>query len=225
MMSIDSELVALIYGLYLWECIYWLKDDQTAYVKNGATWTRKRSSQLSFTLLGRMPVFRNPFSIWPGIVISANVAASETSPSNARSIKRAIRLFRTQSFELCIYSALSGCFLLFLLPAFIMMNMIVAHWKTLVAILLILHLAVLSEFYRTCAEWRSQARKSFVEAFIAISLSPLTAVRCSDAAMRWKFSAFSSDLLDLAICPSEITKPKAPQQSRSVPSSSPSPEA
>lgn len=224
-MRTESELVILIYALYLWDCIHWIQNGQTAYLKNGEKWERKQIDRLSFTLLGRMPVVRNPLSTRPGIIV---VHASEDLNdhcSDSKSVRRTIRIFRKRAIDLSMYSAISGCLLLLVLPALIMMNLIAAQWKSLAAALFIGHVAVISEFYRTCSDWRLQSRQQFIEALVALSLNPLSAIRCPDVAMKWKFSAVSSHALDIAFCQRDAATPTPPRQSESSPSSPSSPEA
>ncbi len=206
-MTTEQELLAVLYALYLWDCMHWLSPGQVAFVRSGKQWVRKQANAQSFTLLNRMPIARNPASMSPGLIICSSSATDKPSP---RRINAILRLLDKRLLLLSLFATMSATYLLLLVPAVILLGRFVAVWKPMAIMVLLLHVALVVEFYRAAKRWRIEAPKSFWEAFAASALNPLAALRAPDQIMIWSFSQATPTALDQALCPEASEKAQQP---------------
>jgi hypothetical protein len=199
MISTEREILLALYALYLWDCIHWLSIEQVAFVRLSKRWVRKQITPLSFTLLGRMPILRNPVSTTPGLIICSELDDPLDLPLDTKRLRKRILLLRRELFPLSVCAGISATYLLLILPTLILMGGLVALWKLLALTFLLLHLLVVSEFYIAGRQWREKAPKSFAETLIAICLNPLTAIRSADALMNWEFSKTKVTAIETAL--------------------------
>jgi len=197
-MSTEKELLALLYALYLWDCIHWLTPGQVAFIRAGKRWQRREHTAHSFTLLNRLPILRNPASMRPGLIICNETADASPTP---RRIRATIRLLDKQLMMLSLLATMSASYLLLILPAVILAGRFVVIWKPLAIMILLLHLAVVVEFYRIARVWRTQSPRTFWESFAASALNPLSALRAPDHIMLWTLSKATASAAESAIEP------------------------
>jgi hypothetical protein len=195
-MSAEKELLAVLYALYLWDCIHWLAPGHVAFVRAGKRWQRREPTTHSFTLLNRMPILRNPASMRPGLIVCGETGVSTETP---RRIRASIRLLDRQLLLLSLFATMSATYLLILLPAVILLGRFIVVWKPLAVIVLLLHISVVVEFYRTTGVWRATSPRAFWEAFAASALNPLSALRAPDQIMLWTLSQASPAAVDSAL--------------------------
>jgi hypothetical protein len=195
-MSTEKELLALLYALYLWDCIHWLNPGQVAFVRAGKRWQRREPTAHSFTLLNRLPILRNPASMRPGLIVCGETTSAGPTP---RRIRATIRLLDKQLLMLSLLATMSASYLLLILPAVILAGRFVVIWKPLAIMIVLLHLAVVVEFYRTARAWRTESPRSFWEHFAASALNPLSALRAPDQIMLWTLSKASASAVETAV--------------------------
>ena len=195
-MTTEHYLLALLYALYLWDCIHWLSPGKVAFVRAGTRWVRKQPTAQSFTLLNRMPILRNPASVGPGLILCSDTATDSPSP---RRVRATLRLLDKQLLWLSLFATMSATYLLLLLPAVILLGRFVAVWKPMGMMVLLLHIAVVIAFYRSARNWRATAPKSFWEAFAASALNPLSALRAADQIMVWTLSNITRAAVEAAV--------------------------
>jgi len=212
-MSAEKELLALLYALYLWDCIHWLTPGNVAFVRAGKRWQRRELTTHSFTLLNRMPILRKPTSMRPGLIVCSESGGENLSP---RRIQATIRLLDKQLLLLSLFATMSATYLLVLLPVVILLGRFVIVWKPLAIIVLLLHISVVIEFYRNAAAWRVASPRAFWEAFASSALNPLSALRAPDQIMLWTLSKASPTAIESAL---EPKPPLPPTQSTNTVSS------
>jgi hypothetical protein len=200
MINTEREILLVLYVLYLWDCIHWLSIEQVAFVRLSKRWVRKQINPLSFTLLGRMPVLRNPIFTSPGLIISNELHECLDVPLDSKRLRKRILMVRRELFPLSVCAGISATYLLLILPTLLLIGLFAALWKILALTFLLLHLLVIAEFYIAAREWREKAPKSFAEILIAICLNPLTAIRSADTLMNWEFSKTKPAVIEAALC-------------------------
>jgi hypothetical protein len=195
-MTTETELLLLLYALYLWDCIHWLNPGQVAFLRAGNRWQRRQLTTHSFTLLNRLPILRNPASMRPGLIVCNEGGGAALA---ARRVRATIRLLDRQLMLLSLFATMSATYLLLILPAVILLGRFVVVWKPLGAMVLLLHITVVVEFYRTAKAWRIQSPRAFWEAFAASALNPLSALRAPDQIMLWTFARTTPAAIETAV--------------------------
>jgi hypothetical protein len=179
-LSPERALILLLYGIYLTGCVHWVGPGKVALIRiRGEGWIRKQATHASYTLLGRMPVMRNPFSTSCGFALVPETAASAEVNGRLRGLEHRTKI-------LSIVAAISGVALLVVLPAIIYFGLLPLLWKPLVWMLLVLHTMVLIEFVACTGMWRRRDPGTFWPALVALGLSPLGAVQAADVVAGWK---------------------------------------
>lgn len=183
-MSSEIQLVSLIYGLYFWECLQWLKHNEIAFISNRKAWVRRQRTTTSFILLDRMPLLRNPLSFSPGLFI-CDSECPDCSRETVPALYARLRLLRIRTRYLRINCAISGTYLLLTVPAILLSHLLPMVWKPLVVCLLVLHFFVVGEFFIAASYWRHKDRESFFQALLSICINPIGALRSSDLIAKW----------------------------------------
>jgi len=175
MPAIELELLIAIYALYLFDCLHWLKPGEAAFMRRfNGEWQRKSCHPEAYTLLGRMPILRNPFDLRPGWLISP--APDSPAPQLNRFIEESLPHRRMLTALL----TLSAFNLLILLPTVIALNILQTSWRLVATLILITHITVAVEFIAQSTHWRRTDPKSFWREFLAILLNPINALRSAD---------------------------------------------
>ena len=183
----EKNFLVVLYGLYIWECIYWLLPGEVSFTRNHKQWVMRGVTNLSFTLLGRMPQFRNPISFRAGLIVcKSNSNEGEARPVDRR-LRAQLRWIEYKSRFLRLSSSISGFYLLVLLPSIVISGFSVRLWKLLAAVLITLHGFVIVDFFAATYLWRITDRTSYLQTLVAISLNPLAAIRSPDLLSKWTF--------------------------------------
>jgi hypothetical protein len=178
--SPELALLLVLYGMHLSGCIHWVGPGQAAVVWGGREgWVRRAVTTGSYTLLGRMPVMRNPLSVRGGFARVSAAATIEDVRAKLRGVER-----RTK--WLAVAAGVSGVYLLVLLPAGIELGLLGRWWKPLLGMLVGLHLLVVVEFFACTGAWRRRQPGTFWQTALSVGLSPVGAIRAADAVVGWK---------------------------------------
>lgn len=127
-------LLAAVYGVYLLDCLVWLKPGDTAITRDAKGWRTHTVAPLSFTLAGHQPLFADPFLIRPGIIRPSAAATPRVLQRVAHRLDRQwILLFlcRAQAVVLLVY-----------LPLLLWMHRLIAAWPVYLGMLLLLHVLI-----------------------------------------------------------------------------------
>ncbi len=180
MISPDGELVCVVYALYLFDCIHWIRIGEVAATRGFWTgWKFWKMDDLSFTLLGRMPVLVNPIDFRPGFVRLGSALAQdcETFVNMSDQDSDHIRGF-SHSLTLCC--GCGGVLFLVALPLIVQSGWLSFLWKPLLLMIGIMHTAIVAEFVRNSSEWRIIEPRTFWRTLVAVSLNPISALRAGD---------------------------------------------
>jgi len=180
MLSIEREFITLIYAIYAIDCIHWLKPGEEAFTRRIlGGWHRQENKDGSFTLLGHMPVVRNPLDLRPGWIV-----CSDRGTKGCGLRAGAAHLFLERSLPerhfMTAFSALSALNLLVSLPATLALGLIASRWKFLSILILVTHATLCFELYSQAKRWRQMDRQGFWRNFGAIVLNPISAIRSND---------------------------------------------
>jgi hypothetical protein len=187
MTSSERNFLVVLYALYIWECIYWLLPGEVSFTRSHKHWVMRKVTSLSFTLLGRAPLFRNPASFRAGLIVCKPKSRDATNLPPERRLQAQLRWVERRSKFLHLSSTISGFYLLVLLPAIVASGFFLPFWKLLAALLMILHGFVIADFFAATHLWRSTDRNSYFQTLVAISLNPLAAIRSADLLSKWAF--------------------------------------
>ena len=181
MLTVERELTIALYALYAIECIHWLKEGQVAVTRKlDGTWRVHECGAEAYTLLGRMPVFVNPFDLRPSF---ARIPLTVPDMIAARLDK----LFATKLPEVEILTAISifnALNLLLILPLFLVIGFIPVWWEIWAGFALLGHIALNVGFFLQGRDWRRSDAGSFWRELLSILLNPLAALRCGDVLLR-----------------------------------------
>jgi hypothetical protein len=186
MLAIEREFVAVIYALYGFDCLHWLKPGQTAYTRRlNNEWKKWANEDGAFTLLGRMPVVTNPFELRPGwIVLDAErPSAAVSAKSTSKFLQDAMPHWQILA-ALCAMGAMN---LLVLLPAIVVLGLLERGWVVPCVNMLVIHFGIVYEVYRQGGKWRSADSGGFWREYIALLLNPIAALRSGDLLCRSLF--------------------------------------
>jgi hypothetical protein len=177
MTQTETSLIAVIYLIYLHDCVYWLSPDEVAMTRSSSTsWRPNAATALSFTLLGKRPLLVDPFLIRPGFVRLKLLSLPVPNRTNKALRALATRLDRWWILELqCQVQAM---LLLFFLPAVIWTHRLAYGWKFFMLALLISH------FLLCLSLWLAMRRCAVSKPFSLAApfvLNPLGATRIIDA--------------------------------------------
>lgn len=176
-MSIDQELAAAIYVLYAIDCIHWLKSGQTAMTRRVAGgWKTHVFRDDSFMLLGRMPVFVNPFDFRPSYLAGVMGQESATEPPAEHSAIENIPDTRLLT-ALSIFGAAN---LFIFLPALLLSGSLPAWWPLPLWIAISAHVGLGCELFDLGTGWRRTAPQDFWREYASILLNPVAALRSGD---------------------------------------------
>jgi hypothetical protein len=194
MPAIDPEqaLIATIWVVYLLGCLHWLSPGQVAYVcDRKGSWSAKRIDAKSYTLLGRMPLVRNPFSTKAGLVLLTEPIGAGVHERlfrmNGPALSAATRGLRNRTKMLSLVARISAVYLLAILPGFVAMGLLELLWRQLLIMLLAVHLAVIAEFWACTRLWRRVDGTSYTQTLISVCLNPLAGIRSADSISNWWF--------------------------------------
>jgi hypothetical protein len=179
----EQWLISTIWGIYLLGCLHWVGPGEVAYVGDrSGKWISNSVLHTSYTLLGRMPVLRNPMSTYAGFAIVKGRSLDSTPVMVSEALTRGVR---NRTRILAIVSAALGIYMLIVLPAFIVMGLLPRVWLQLLLGMAALQSSVLLEFWVCTRFWRRSERASYVQVLLSISLNPLGAVRSADLISNW----------------------------------------
>ncbi len=181
MQSTASDLVTVIYGLYCYECLHWLKQDERACVRKTARqWRRIKNSQFSYTLLGRKPFFVNPFLLSPSIrkfpcTPELRRARQRRQTSNSHAVQD-----QTDIKHLTWAATAQAIILLVLAPLLIGSGLLDYLWPSLLILLVSSQVLLLTFFWIAASRWRTDNPKDFAKVFVSIALNPIAGIRSGD---------------------------------------------
>lgn len=174
----EVELMSLIYGLYGYECIHWLKPQELAFTRSSTkTWKTWKSSQLSFTLLGFRPCLVN---VLPSLAGFAKCHDTELTEASALAILRKIdRIGRRPINLLNLAASIEALIFLVIIPLTISAQRLRTSWIPLLTLTLLSHAATVILFWRNT---RSGQKDNHVllKDLLSICLNPLSATRSGD---------------------------------------------
>jgi len=158
-------------------------------------WKKTEITELTYTLLGRAPVLRNPFLFTPGLIIAATTSGKHLS---AVELATQVKAIRKQTRLLLFASTVSAIMFLVVLPAIVKLGLISFYWKPLLIALALAHFFAMGSFFYSTPEWRKQDSASYRPTIFSLALNPLAALRSADLYSKWRFSHISSDSPGLA---------------------------
>jgi hypothetical protein len=188
MLAVEREFSAAIYCLYFIDCLHWLKPGQVALTRkmNGG-WKRWEYREVSFTLLGRMPVFSNPFDLRPGwILFDAEPPLPETE--SAELIDSILNKQLPRRAFLLEISVLAALNLLVLLPGIVLEGSLRSLWLAPALLMAFTHVVIAFEVFDQAKQWRKSDRSSFWQEYLPLLLNPIGALRCADMLSRGVFA-------------------------------------
>jgi hypothetical protein len=196
MKDTELSLIVVIYGLYLWDCLHWIERGAIAFTATTASaWKKTEITKLTYTLLGRAPVLRNPFLFTPGLIIIDITSGKRLS---AAELAIQLKTIRTQTRLLQFASTVSAIMFLVILPAIVKLGLISFYWRPLLTALALAHFLTIGSFFYSTPEWRKHDSSSYRSTILSLALNPLAALRSADLYSKWKFSHISSDSPGLA---------------------------
>jgi hypothetical protein len=191
MIRTDLWLVALVFALYLLECLRFLKPSEVAYT--GALTGKPRRwgyQPSSYTLLGRHLCLANPVLVGTGIVVFRDRdPIADPFYSGAR-FRAALRLIYPSVQWLWALCSAMGLFLFVAFPLVVYLHLLQRLWMPLLAEVLLLHAAICVIFIRELRRWQRDAG-SRLSASLAVLLNPLGAIRCVDVLSQALFEELS----------------------------------
>ena len=186
MLTVEREFTIAIYLVYTIDCIHWLKPGEMAVTR--CFWGGWRSHVFgddSYTLLGRMPVFVNPFDFRPSY-LATGVEERWTVGGRFQDIADE---YTQKASTLTVFSTLGAINLLGFLPLILLLGYLPTWWRSTLAIAAGTQLVLTCELYRQGGAWRRQQPGDFWTQFVSISLNPLAALRSGDVLLRGMFRA------------------------------------
>lgn len=179
MFSSERALIAAVYTIYLFECLHWIRPEEIAATRKLlGGWHHWEVSDLSFTLLGRLPVLTNPLEFRAGFV---RVIKRPDLTNVGRNLSD-LWLNNLFSFGqlLPLYCAAGGLLFLVMLPAVVELGWLSMSWKPLLATVASFHTLIMIEFIRKGSSWRAEEPGLFWNSFASLCLNPLAALRAGD---------------------------------------------
>jgi hypothetical protein len=180
MISPERNLIYAVYALYLFDCIRWIKPGEVALTRAFWTgWKVWKVDDLSFTLLGRVPVFINPVNFRPGFIRMTGTSAKDWSTKG--DLAGSEFDFSCPSSKLFTSCCVCGAFQsLVVLPLLLQSGWFSVFWKPLIILIGLTHTAILAGFLRNGFEWMVKEPRSFWRAFLGVFLNPISALRAGD---------------------------------------------
>jgi hypothetical protein len=174
----EVELISLIYGLYGYECIHWLKPQELAFTRSSTnTWKTWKSSQLSFTLLGFRPCLVN---VLPSLAGFAKCRGTELTETKALAVLRKIeRISRRPIKLLNLAASIEAVIFLVIVPLIISAQRLRTNWIPLLTLALLSHAATVFLFWRNTRS-RQTDNQVLLKDLLSICLNPLSATRSGD---------------------------------------------
>jgi hypothetical protein len=188
MTRIDTELIAVIYAMYGYECIHWLKEENIAFTRsfmNG--WTEWKHTSLSFTLLRRLPCAANPLPFAPGFISLKQGSVSDNRIASI--LLRLDRFSARRHASLRIAVSVQSVIILILLPVVIALQALSFVWLPLLALLIISHVATLYFFVRNLRSFERDSNQLLMLS-LPIFFNPIAAIRSGDVLLQRLFLAF-----------------------------------
>jgi hypothetical protein len=170
------ELLAVLYLLYAMECIKWLAPGEQVFTRKSANgWAEHRPDEMSYKLLGRMPLLVDPLLFRPGFL------RVKGSVPQARLRERALRRTAHRLNNLWITDLLcrlQAMLLLLYVPAVVALHRLSAMWPLLLGAILTNHVLLMVAFYIAL---RRFGCSRMLAAIGPLLLNPLGATRAMEA--------------------------------------------
>lgn len=187
MMRIDSEVVGAVYLLYAYDCVHWLKEEDSGYTRGWSRdWRTWKHSTMSFTLLRRRPCIVNPLPFFAGFV---RAREDEMPEAEAAKILQEVDLrLGGSTAGLAVATSAEAAVMLLLVPAMFMTNVVHYAWQPLLALILMTHAATSVLFVRGVRRWEC-SRHDLLTDVAAVLANPLSAIRGGDVLVQRAFDA------------------------------------
>jgi hypothetical protein len=194
MTQTEVELISLIYGLYGYECIHWMKSQELAFTRSSTkTWKIWKSSQLSFTLLGFRPCLVN---VLPSLAGFAKCRDTELTEAKALTILRKIDRISLHPVKLLnLAASIEAVIFLVIIPLIITAQRLRSSWIPLLTLALLSHAATVILFWRNARSGQRDNQILFKD-LLSICLNPLAATRSGDLFTQRAFESLRRVLND-----------------------------
>jgi hypothetical protein len=209
----DCEIIGCLYGSYFLDCLHWVKPERPVFVRSlSGSWRQRRHDKLSFSLLGWIPVLANPFLTTPSLII-CGIDEPLTHSQSADILEQCSAskdhlTTHIDDADLATSTAILGFLLLLAAPGIVASGYLAVLWCPLVCAILLLHAAVLIDWYRLGQFWRKSDRTSFRIAFSSLCVNPLGAVRSLDLLFIRRFAHLSVADIEKLLCADELDSNK-----------------
>jgi hypothetical protein len=188
MTRIELDLIVLIYVMYLYECIHWLKEGDIAYTRSYfKSWKKWEHTTLSFTLLRRRPYAVNLFPFASGFI-----SVRRTAFAQDRVLKILQRVDRFSRFywSLRLASSVQAGIMLVLVPLVIGFEKLSNAWLSLLILVLASHIITATIFTLNILLLVKDRSKVLTDV-LSVYLNPIAAIRSGDALVQRTFQAFT----------------------------------
>ena len=142
----ELELLAALYLLYFYECLYWVRPDEQALTRisgeDGGAWRVHPLTRQSFTMLGRRAVLVDPLLLQPGFI------RTEVTPgvdAEGVAMLRRVAADITDFSLLATQCRIQAALLLVVLPILLVTHHLTPRWPEYAGVLLFSH-ALLCRF-------------------------------------------------------------------------------
>lgn len=179
MLAVDKEICALLYAIYLSDCIHWLRRGE-AVVTRGARGALKLTvnTGVGYLLLGRQPVLANPLDLRPGL------AVAERSDGLLEGAEAHVKENWNEYASLVALGYFLFFTLLIFLPTLLLLHILDATWRIVVLMLVFLWASVAIEFHLSARKLQATRNANYNKEFISVLLNPLLAIRAASLLMR-----------------------------------------
>ena len=187
MTSIDFDLVLLIYVLYLYECVHWIKEDEIAYTRSySGRWKRWEHTAVSFTLLNRLPCLVSLVPIaWGFISVHRKCSSEDDIRSRLLTINQMVNRSHR---SLHLASSIQAIVMLIVVPLIVGLQHLEHFWLPLLTLILISHGVTVMLFTRNLRRWKPDLQGMVVD-LVPVCANPLAAIRSADILSRRMFEA------------------------------------
>jgi hypothetical protein len=195
MINADLELTALVFVFYLFECVHFLKQNETAYT--GVLTGKLRKWEylpLSYTLIGRHLCVVNPLRVDDGLVIfrDKDLISGQAYPD--RRTRAALRLSNPSISILRILCSALAIILFVVFPVIVYRHLLLFLWQILLAEVLLLHITTCSIFTMELRRWQKDSTTRLSKA-LAVFLNPVAAIRCIDVLTQAVFETLEKPIV------------------------------
>jgi hypothetical protein len=191
MMRIDIEVIGVVYALYAYDCIHWLKEEEVGFTRGWSRdWRTWRHSITSFTLLSRRPCVVNPLPFFAGFASAKEDELPETEA--AEILQELDRRLGGSGTALAVATSAEAAVMLLLVPAMFLTNLVHYAWQPLLALIVMTHAATAILFVRGARRWEC-SRHDRVMDLVAILANPLSAIRSEDVLVQRAFDALRNE--------------------------------